>query len=410
MTNHPKKVLIIPSWYPNSVNPIQGSFFREQALLMSNDYDIKVLISNQIDSMKRYFFKKYFYRLIFNKVDYRLNEFYINPPDVFSFNCFLSSRIFSHSKNYTCIFKQYKKVLESLIKDIKWKPDIIHGHCTYMGGIVAVDLGKEYSIPTIITEQFGPFLLHRYPNFYIEKILDSLQSVDKLIAISTDKMRIIYMHGIQREQIVFGNFVDERIFTLPNKKKKSNVFRILIVAYPDFIKDLPTFFSAIREMIKHDHDNIRATVIVAGLDSNVSKYTYEDSAKEYGVYKYCSFLYNVPRKQMPLYYKVNDVSVSTSIAEGFQVSVLEAMACGLPVISTANGSFEDIVTSFNGIMVRIKDHKEIARALIKIKNGEIKFDPNKIRENVVRKYGSTGFRNGMMNIYENTMREFKESQ
>lgn len=407
MTNHPKKVIIIPSWYPTPSNPIAGSFFREQALLMSNDFDIKILIGKEIDSNKLFFIKYIIPRLIKGNISFSKNENYISPPQVLSFNCFISSRIFPYSTNHNLIFNQYKKVLESLIKDMNWKPDLIHGHCTYKGGIVAVDLGKEFSIPTIITEHFGPFLLHRYPRFYIEKILISLQNTDKLISISTDKMRIINMHGIQREQIVFGNFVDERIFTLPNKKKKSNVFRILIVAYLDFIKDLPTFFAAIYEMIRHGHDSIRATIIVGGLGGNLSKNAYENFAKEHGVYKYCSFVYKVPREQMSLYYENNDVLVSTSIAEGCQVSVLEALACGLPVVSTANGSFEDIVTPYNGIMIKIKDFKAIAQALIKIKNGEIKFDRNKIRENVVEKHGSTAFRNRMKNIYENTMREFK---
>ena len=65
-----------------------------------------------------------------------------------------------------------------MIKDLNWKPDIIHGQCTYMGGILAVDLGKEFSIPTIITEQYGPFLLHVYSKFYIDKI--NLQYNDEL--------------------------------------------------------------------------------------------------------------------------------------------------------------------------------------------------------------------------------------
>lgn len=91
-----KKILIIPSWYPTHSNPVLGCFFREQALIMSNDYDVKVLVSNEINSMKRYIVRSLLHPIIKDKIDYRLNESHVNPPDVISFNYIISLRYFSH--------------------------------------------------------------------------------------------------------------------------------------------------------------------------------------------------------------------------------------------------------------------------------------------------------------------------
>ena len=45
-----KNILIIPSWYPNKENNLVGSFFQEQALLMSNSgFDVKILYGREFD-------------------------------------------------------------------------------------------------------------------------------------------------------------------------------------------------------------------------------------------------------------------------------------------------------------------------------------------------------------------------
>ena len=40
-----RRVLLLPSWYPTSDTPLHGTFMREQALLMSDEFDIRVLMS-----------------------------------------------------------------------------------------------------------------------------------------------------------------------------------------------------------------------------------------------------------------------------------------------------------------------------------------------------------------------------
>ena len=37
-----KNILMIPSWYPTKTNPINGSFFREQALALASDFNFDV--------------------------------------------------------------------------------------------------------------------------------------------------------------------------------------------------------------------------------------------------------------------------------------------------------------------------------------------------------------------------------
>ena len=62
-----------------------------------------------------------------------------------------------------------------------------------------------------------------------------------------------------------------------------------------------------------------------------------------------------------------DALILPSYSEGFPLVVLEAMACGLPIISTPVGSVPDMIGDEGGILVKIKDSESIKDAVEKIK-------------------------------------------
>jgi glycosyltransferase involved in cell wall biosynthesis len=59
-----------------------------------------------------------------------------------------------------------------------------------------------------------------------------------------------------------------------------------------------------------------------------------------------------------------DLYLSTSTSEGFSLSTIQAMACGLPVVATRSGGPEDIVTDGrDGFLVPVGDTAGIARVV-----------------------------------------------
>ncbi len=62
-----------------------------------------------------------------------------------------------------------------------------------------------------------------------------------------------------------------------------------------------------------------------------------------------------------------DLFLLSSTSEGFSISTIEAMACGVPVIVTKSGGPEEIVThNHDGILVNIDSSTEIAEAILKL--------------------------------------------
>lgn len=73
-------------------------------------------------------------------------------------------------------------------------------------------------------------------------------------------------------------------------------------------------------------------------------------------------------KNVVKYMNAADVYVLPTLAEGCCNSIVEAMACGLPVISSDLPFNYDILDSSNSILVNPNDVDEIASAIIKLKN------------------------------------------
>jgi glycosyltransferase involved in cell wall biosynthesis len=71
------------------------------------------------------------------------------------------------------------------------------------------------------------------------------------------------------------------------------------------------------------------------------------------------------------YYNAADIFIHVSKSEAGPVSVMEAMACGLPVFCTDTGNTAEVLKENNsGAVVGIKNYKQWKRKLIEFLNGK----------------------------------------
>mgnify|MGYP000075575808 CR=1 FL=1 len=86
----------------------------------------------------------------------------------------------------------------------------------------------------------------------------------------------------------------------------------------------------------------------------------EEIIEKYDLKNYVSMLGQCNNVQERL--NASDVFVQSSDYEGLPISGLEAMACGLPIISTKAGGTVDIVKNgINGFLVDVGDEDELAQ-------------------------------------------------
>ena len=96
----------------------------------------------------------------------------------------------------------------------------------------------------------------------------------------------------------------------------------------------------------------------------------------------------------------SDAFILTSRFETFGVVLTEALACGIPIISTKTSGPMYIVNDENGILVEIDDEQGIANAMLDMKKNYSLYNKKIIRENCESLYSKEVITNKLVNEYE----------
>ena len=126
------------------------------------------------------------------------------------------------------------------------------------------------------------------------------------------------------------------------------------------------FINALPEVIRKAPDT--RTIFVG---SGTLKTHYEEKINNMGLNSYVYFAGKVNEQEMADYLNTADIYITTSLSDGTSCSLLEAMACRLPVIvSDAPSYFEWVQDGSNGFIVPRKDSSTLAKRIIELLNND----------------------------------------
>ena len=121
------------------------------------------------------------------------------------------------------------------------------------------------------------------------------------------------------------------------------------------------------EAIKSEPD-LRLILLGKGSQTEIIK----SIIKEAGLSDQVFFGGVVGQNDLPGYYQASDLYTSASYSDGSSVSLMEAFACGIPVlVSDIPGNKEWIETDKNGWMFQSGDYLSLANAIIKISKNQM---------------------------------------
>lgn len=101
----------------------------------------------------------------------------------------------------------------------------------------------------------------------------------------------------------------------------------------------------------------KAELLLLGVNEFPNSYLQQDWGK-------VRHLNSVPHHTLEDYYNSADVFVFPSLVEGFGLVLLEAMACGIPIITTPNTAAPDIITDgVEGFIIPIRDTQALKEKL-----------------------------------------------
>ena len=241
---------------------------------------------------------------------------------------------------------KYLKGIINLAKFIKRERfHVVHTHLYRANtpGRIAAILAK---VPVIIANEHNIDSWKTLKQRKMDRFLSRF--TDKIIAVS-EGVKSFYVNevGIPEEKIeVIYNGVDlerfEKEIDIKNKKRELSIPvnspLIGTIGRLQPQKDHKNFLKASSLILKKFPD---AHFLIVGGGSLRGKL--EDFAKKLGIEKNIHFLGE--RKDIEEILPLMDIFVLSSKREGFPITILEAMACGIPVVATSVGGTPELVES-----------------------------------------------------------------
>lgn len=384
-------VLIIPSWFGDSESPNAGTFFRDEATLLSSCNRVVMMVFDRPTKGKLP------RESLICEEDCMKQERINNKFTIIRVRLPFHQNL-SWDDNIRSFQPIVKKAFERVYRELKI--DIIHAYATFWAGIFAHWISATYCLPYMITEHFGPFNPDFLHSDYIKgEIQSAINNSDSFACVSHHLRQQILMHGILRDSFVIGNYVNDDLFQINENSREENLL-LTVAYYPSYIKDINTLLCAYSQLVNRGVD---FKAIIVGGGEKKGGYDGENTiTRMVNAFKLSQFVQvidAVRHDDMVTLMQRCSFYVSSSIAESFGVSICEAMLCGKPCVITANGGSMDFADDSNSITVEIHNPLKLASGVIQMMNSREKFNPNEIRNNIVEKYGAKTFLSKISETY-----------
>jgi len=236
--------------------------------------------------------------------------------------------------------------------------DLIDAHYFYPDGVAATMIGKVLNKPVVITARGTDInLIPRFPKPR-KLILQAAEDCAAMITVCRALKDALIALGAPAEKIiVLRNGVDLELFHPEDRQTARAKFGVDGFVLASVGNLIPTKgHQLVIEALAAFPD---AQLLIAGRGPYENRFRI--FAKQLGVADRVRFLGVLSQSELRWLYSAADALVLASVREGWPNVLLEAMACGTPVVATAVGGIAEIVSS-NAAGVLVEEHN--AEAII----------------------------------------------
>jgi glycosyltransferase involved in cell wall biosynthesis len=370
-------ILWLPSWYPTKLDPFNGDFIQRHAQAVSLYHNVCVLfvVRDEKQAVTKTILEE-------ESNNAHLTEritYYSLGKGPAPLQKFVSHR------RYT---KLFKKAIRKYIEQ-HGLPSLVHVHVTFKAGALAFWLKKQWGIPYVITEHWTGFLpeapdnFRHLPAFFRLVCRRAWKHAASMSAVS----KYLYGHlkklASTTDMRVIPNVIDTSIFQPSLFQKSIASMQFLHVSGLNDQKNVEAILRACAR-VKQKLVSFRLH-LVGPPRPHLQRLVHDLQLEEI-----VSFHPEVPQSQLAIQMQQADALILYSRYETFGCVVIEANACGVPVIVSDIPPMRELVEEgVNGLFAPSENATALAEKILWFVCNSSCFDASLIAQQAQAQYNYT---------------------
>lgn len=247
-----------------------------------------------------------------------------------------------------------KNAIKRAMRKLPFTPDVIYAHFWRSGRLV-YELAKESSIPLFVAtgESVIPNydISHHYQDFY-----DYVRGV---VCVSSNKRDESVENGLTTNEKcqVIPNAINDNLFKKLDKQECRRMLgipkNIFVIAFVGWFNERKGVHRVAKAITSIKGEPVYSMFIGGKDEIDCPNILIKD---------------RIDHDKIPAYLNAADVFVLPTLQEGCCNAVIEAMACGLPIISSDLPFNWDVLNTSNSILVNPKDIGQISEAIVRLRD------------------------------------------
>lgn len=263
-------------------------------------------------------------------------------------------------------------------------PDLIHVHVTYPAGLVAYHWKKRYGTPYVITEHwtgYQPQNSDQLPAARLHILRRIARHASTIMPVSEDLARNMRRCGMEGNYRVIYNVTDTGCFTLrePNSQDCKQILHV------STLRDDAKNFSGILRVMERLHKQRNDFVLNVVHDYEAPQ-AFRDFVQQHGLVETVIFHGRKSAAEMAEMYRHSDFLLLFSNFENLPCVIVEALACGVPVLATRVGGIAEIVNTERGMLVDAGDEEALLAQTNYLLDHARSYDAEAIRQYAVANF------------------------
>lgn len=381
------EILFVPRWYPSRVDPMPGLFIQRQAESLAKLHSVKVISVHPDPDCPGNF---EIARSKENEVD--VCRVYYRPGRGYGILSKLAGAfryVMAHHRGYMSL--------------MPFRADLVHGHILTREIWFAAYMAGKQKCRFLISEHWSRYFPGNgtYRGMFRKLLTKRLvkRSAALLCVSETLKGAMKECSLSHPQTYIVPNIVDMKEF-IPSLEipERQEPLILHVSCFEDKSKNISGFLEALA-VLSLQGRKFRAVLVGEGPDLVAMKELASRLGFEEGIVSFAGLKQG---KELVEMFQKASFLVQTSRYETFGTVIVEALACGIPVVSTRTGIAAELIGEDNGYLIKQPVVNEIVAAIGQMIDNYSNFDRNKLHASVADRFSEEYIAELLTHIYHST--------